>query len=94
MLDTAKRELQEETGAIEFEIQPISVYSVTGKNRVNSNGNETFGMLFYAEIHSFKDMLEDEIEKIEFFSDLPSNLTYPEIQPYLYNKVVGIKGKK
>ncbi|WFA10484.1 NUDIX domain-containing protein [Tissierella sp. Yu-01] len=94
ILDTAKRELQEETGAIEFEIQPISVYSVTGKNRVNSNGNETFGMLFYAEIHSFKDMLEDEIEKIEFFSDLPSNLTYPEIQPYLYNKVVGIKGKK
>jgi len=94
ILDTAKRELQEETGAIEFEIQPISVYSVTGKNRVNSNGNETFGMLFYAEVHSFKDMLEDEIEKIEFFSNLPSNLTYPEIQPYLYNKVIEIKGKK
>lgn len=94
ILDTAKRELQEETGAIEFEIQPISVYSVTGKNRVNSNGNETFGMLFYAEVHSFKDILEDEIEKIEFFSNLPSNLTYPEIQPYLYNKVIEIKGKK
>ena len=94
ILDTAKRELQEETGAIEFEIQPISVYSVTGKNRVNSNGNETFGMLFYAEVHSFKDTLEDEIEKIEFFSNLPSNLTYPEIQPYLYNKVIEIKGKK
>lgn len=88
ILDTAKRELQEETGAIEFEIQPISVYSVTGKNRVNSNGNETFGMLFYAEVYFFKDMLEDEIEKIEFFSNLPSNLTYPEIQPYLYNKVI------
>ena len=85
---------ERETGAIEFEIQPISVYSVTGKNRVNSNGNETFGMLFYAEVHSFKDMLEDEIEKIEFFSNLPSNLTYPEIQPYLYNKVIEIKGKK
>ncbi|WP_330395719.1 NUDIX hydrolase [Acetoanaerobium noterae] len=94
IVDTAKRELQEETGAIEFEIQPISVYSVTGKNRVNSNGNETFGMLFYAEVHSFKDTLEDEIEKIEFFSNLPSNLTYPEIQPYLYTKVIEIKGKK
>ena len=57
IVDTAKRELQEETGAIEFEIQPISVYSVTGKNRVNSNGNETFGMLFYAEVHSFKGIL-------------------------------------
>lgn len=94
IVDTAKRELQEETGAIEFEIQPISVYSVTGKNRVNSNGNETFGMLFYAEVHSFKDTLEDEIEKIEFFSNLPSNLTYPEIQLYLYTKVIEIKGKK
>ena len=94
IVDTAKRELQEETWAIEFEIQPISVYSVTGKNRVNSNGNETFGMLFYAEVHSFKDTLEDEIEKIEFCSNLPSNLTYPEIQPYLYTKVIEIKGKK
>ena len=92
ILDTAKRELQEETGAIEFEIEPISVYSVTGKNRVNSNGGETFGMLFYAEVHSFNDTLEDEIDKIEFFYNIPINLTYPEIQPYLYNKVIEIKG--
>ena len=31
ILETAKRELQEETGAIKFEIKPICVYSVTGK---------------------------------------------------------------
>ncbi len=93
ILDTAKRELQEETGAIEFDIEPISVYSVTGKNRVNSNGSETFGMLFYAEVHSFKGTLEDEIEKIEFFNSIPINLTYPEIQPYLYDKVIEIKVK-
>lgn len=31
---TAKRELQEETGAIDFTIKPICVYSVTGKTRV------------------------------------------------------------
>ena len=35
--ETAKRELQEETGAIKFEIKPICVYSVTGKTRVNEN---------------------------------------------------------
>lgn len=34
ILDTAKRELNEETGAIDFSIEPICVYSVTGKNRV------------------------------------------------------------
>ena len=28
ILETAKRELQEETGAIKFEIKPICVYSV------------------------------------------------------------------
>ena len=32
ILETAKRELQEETGAIQFNIKPICVYSVTGKN--------------------------------------------------------------
>lgn len=29
--DTAKRELKEETGAVDFEIKPVCVYSVTGK---------------------------------------------------------------
>ena len=46
---TAKRELQEETGAKEFMISPICVYSVTGRNRVNETGGETYGMLFFCE---------------------------------------------
>ena len=48
--DTARRELKEETGALEFSITPICVYSVTGKNRVNDTGEETYGMLYFAEI--------------------------------------------
>lgn len=44
ILETARRELQEETGAVEFEIKPICVYSVTGKTRVNGTGEETFGL--------------------------------------------------
>ena len=40
ILDTAKRELQEETGAIKFELRPLCVYSVTGKTNVNENGEE------------------------------------------------------
>lgn len=40
ILATAKRELQEETGAVRFEIKPICVYSVTGKNRVNDTGEK------------------------------------------------------
>lgn len=87
--EAAVRELQEETGAIDFEIRPVSVYSVTGKARLNQSGAESFGMLFFAEVQSFKDTLESEIEKIEFFDKIPERLTYPEIQPYLYDKVMG-----
>lgn len=54
ILETDKRELQEETGAIKFEIKPICVYSVTGKTRVNDTGEETFGLLCFAEITEFR----------------------------------------
>ena len=47
--DTAKRELYEETGAVDFEIEPVGVYSVTEKG--NFNGAETFGMLYLSLIH-------------------------------------------
>ena len=64
ILETAKRELQEETGAVDFRIEPICVYSVKGKTRVNENiDDETFGMLFIADINSFEE-LHSEIEKI------------------------------
>ncbi|HBD65022.1 MAG TPA: DNA mismatch repair protein MutT [Clostridiales bacterium] len=86
--EAAVRELQEETGAIDFKIRPVSVYSATGKTRLNQSGAESFGMLFFAEVQSFKDTLENEIEKIEFFDKIPEKLTYPEIQPYLYDKVM------
>ena len=52
ILDTAKRELYEETGATEFNIKPVCVYSVTAPD--NFNGEETFGMLYYAEITAFE----------------------------------------
>lgn len=81
--ETAKRELIEETGAIDFTINPVCVYSVTGKNRVNENGEETFGMLYYAEIRSFSKKLNSEIEYIMLFDELPTEWTYPLIQPLL-----------
>ena len=65
ILETAKRELQEETGAIRFDIKPICVYSVTGKNSVNETGEETFGLLCFAEITEFSGKLESEMEKVE-----------------------------
>lgn len=80
---TAKRELQEETGAKEFTINPICVYSVIGKNRVNETGEETYGMLYFADIKEFDDDLHSEMEKIILFDELPTEWTYPLIQPLL-----------
>lgn len=91
--DTAKRELYEETGAIEFDIKPACVYSVTAPD--NFDGKETFGMLYFADIKSFEKELHSEIEKIVVLDDLPEEWTYPLIQPRLieeYQRRTDIKG--
>lgn len=79
--ETAKRELYEETGAIDFALKPICVYSVTAPD--NFDGEETFGMLYFADIASFEEELHSEIEKIYITEKLVGNWTYPKIQPKL-----------
>ena len=79
--DTAKRELYEETGALEYSLKPVCVYSVV------SSDVETFGMLYFAEISQFEDELHSEIEKVELFEYLPEKWTYPLIQPLLVKEV-------
>ena len=81
--DTARRELKEETGALEFSIAPICVYSVTGKNRVNDTGEETYGMLYFADITEFEEELHSEMDKVVLLDELPDEWTYPLIQPLL-----------
>lgn len=81
VFDTAKRELYEETGAVDFDIKPICVYSVIKEG--NFDGQESFGMLYYAEIKSFEEELHSEIEKIVITDKLPEHWTYPDIQPRL-----------
>ena len=83
ILNTAKRELNEETGALDFSLAPVCVYSVTGKNRVNETGEETYGMLYFADIFSFDSTLNSEMESVKLFDELPTEWTYPLIQPLL-----------
>ena len=84
ILETAKRELWEETGAIDFTLKSVGVYSVKGKTRYNQNEeDEKFGMLFVADIFSFENELHSEIEKILICDQLVENWTYPDIQPRL-----------
>ena len=79
--DTAKRELYEETGATEYTLKRVCVYSVTAPD--NFNGAETFGMLYFADILSFEKELHNEIEKIIITDRLVKDWTYPLIQPKL-----------
>ncbi len=80
ILSTAKRELNEETGAVDFDIKPVCVYSVI--RRCGDIDEETFGMLYFADISVFEE-IHSEIEKIIITDNLPESWTYPLIQPKL-----------
>ena len=52
ILETAKRELYEETGAVHYSLTPVCVYSVT--REWENQKEESYGMLYYAEITEFE----------------------------------------
>ena len=59
------------------------VWNVKGKTRVSESiDDETFGMLFFADVFSFEE-IHSEIEKILITDNLVENWTYPLIQPKL-----------
>lgn len=82
-LEAAERELYEETGAKDFKISQVCVYSVS-----DEENKETFGMLYYAEISSLEHELHSEIECIRFFDEIPKEQTYPLIQPKLIEEII------
>ena len=79
-LEAAKRELYEETGAVKFSIEPISVYMVS-----------QYALLYYAEIEELDKLPDSEIQKISYFEKEPENLTYSEMHSKLFEKVKNIK---
>ncbi|MBS5950878.1 MAG: NUDIX domain-containing protein [Clostridium sp.] len=78
---TAERELFEETGAKEYEITYICDYSLKIKE------NKSYASLFFAKIEKLGELPDYEIGEVGFFDEIPENLTYPNIQPKLHNKV-------
>lgn len=85
---TASRELYEETGALDYEIEPICDYSVT-RGEVAS-----FGRLFFAIITELGQLPESEIKEVRLMKEIPDNLTYPHIQPQLHTKVLNYLQEK
>lgn len=68
---------------MEYTLFPVCVYGVTGNTKYNKLGEESFGMLYYAELIMLEKELHNEIEKIELFEKLPTAWTYPLIQPLM-----------
>ena len=92
--EAARRELMEETGAKEFDLIPVGIYSVDGQTRVNPMGGLTYGQIYRAEIRSFNSDLTHEIKEIQLAETLPEKLTYPEIQPLVWQYVFSLEKKK
>lgn len=77
----AKRELYEETGAIEFNLMPVCKYSF------EINGKKIFSIMYKAEITKMENLPNFEIKQVDFFEKIPTNVTYPEIYEEIFKKV-------
>ena len=81
--EAARRELMEETGAVDFTLECVSTYSVL------KDGESGYGRLYLAEISKLGPVPDvSEIAEIKMMDSLPENLTHPDIQPYLYQRVL------
>ncbi len=75
----AVRELYEEAGVVNSTLSIVSDYSVSVDRK------HDFGRLYLAEVKEMEPLPDHEIEEIIFSSELPSHLTYPEVQTLLFS---------
>ena len=80
-LEAAKRELYEESGAVDYDIAPLCDY--WGGTEDESQGAN--GMVFRAVIHKLEPIPESEMAEVKTFHTLPDHLTYPAITPVLFD---------
>ena len=80
-LDAAKRELYEESGAVDFDIAPLCDYW----SGVEGTSDWANGMVFRATIRRLAPLPESEMAEVRTFDALPDNLTYPQITPVLFD---------
>lgn len=78
----ARRELFEETGALEAVLEPVCDYSVMQDERC------TWGRLWLACISVLGPLPASEMAEIQLCRSQPQSLTYPHIQPLLLEQVL------
>ena len=76
-LEAAVRELQEETGALDFTLTPVCWYNL----RFHNGHEGSYSLLCMADVRTMGP-LHSEIAEVRTFDDVPAALTYPDIQPH------------
>ncbi|RPJ56470.1 MAG: NUDIX domain-containing protein [Dehalococcoidia bacterium] len=81
--EAAVRELMEETGALQFNIECIATYSV------NKDGTTGWGRLYLAYVNEIGPLPDiSEIGEVIFDVNFPEKNTHPDIQPYLFRRTI------
>ena len=75
----AVRELFEEAGVVNASLKVISDYCV------RDGAKSAYGRFYFVEVKELESLPEHEIEEIKFSQELPSQLTYPEVQTLLFS---------
>jgi 8-oxo-dGTP diphosphatase len=80
-VDAAARELKEETGAIDFTMEPVTFYSV------DAGQGKQYGRLFFACVETLGAIGDmSEIEGLALFRRMPRNISLPEVMTFLYRQ--------
>lgn len=77
-LEAARRELYEESGAVDFDIRPVFDYWAGDENGSAS------GQVYAAEIRRLGPMPNSEMAEVRAFDEIPPNVTYPAITPEIF----------
>ena len=80
-LAAARRELWEESGAVDYDLSPLCDYRCSSAQGPGLWAN---GQVFVARVRAFGPLPDSEMAEIRVFDALPENLTYPHITPALF----------
>jgi len=77
--DAARRELEEETGALKYTIECIATYTVS------EEGRDRAGRLYYAVVGVMGGEVDDnEVDEVLLCGSLPQKLSFPCVQAVLF----------
>lgn len=82
LLDAAKRELYEESGAIAKGLKFIKYYSI------EKNKEKSYGAILFADIEKIESLPNFEMEEIKLFDNFPKDTTYTEVYNSILNKLI------